>query len=746
MDKRRPDKQPTLMKFFKKLKSNESTAKSTENESTCDDLENTACASTPNPIEESSPSNVFQYSRDIGCYVSCTQTIVDEERYKVLREEGGRSHVKLGKLVLEPLCSYKDAKNDFRVHEKNEYHKNNLLRSQNFIDIMDGKISSIEALADSAIRRRIESNRQKLIPIIKTILFCGMNNIPLRGHRDDGSIFTEDSDDKSVTKGNFKALLRFRIDAGDKILESHLQTAGKNSTFISKTTQNDLITCCGEILQTKIVDKMKMSKFYSILADETTYISISEQLPFCVRYLDTGNCCVEERFLGFTKVVNMTGEALSDSIIESLKSANLDIAYLRGQGYDGGANMSGLLKGVQAQILRMQPLAIYTNCANHRLNLALNKASTVTSIRITVGIIANINNFLRDSAFRMHLLSDKINEMLPSQKAVKAKKLCETRWVERHDGILHFLEILPAVVGVLEDIGNSTSTNAASNAQSLLAVICKFEFLVSLKILSKILAITLPLSVQLQTVNVDFGKSVEMVEFVKSALRRIRQHSEDEFKILFGQTKVVADNLDVEVKLPKVRNVHQHRANLTEMEDYFRVNTFLPYLDYLISELESRFSQDNTSHMAKLQKIIAKYYFESDTSDADILEAAKKYESDLPSTVQVLEGELKLWREFWAMKSEKVDTAMEAYKLASMFPNIRTLLIILCVIPVTTATAERSFSSLKRIKTYLISTMGQERLNGLAMLNIHNDIELAPEEVLDVFAVKHSRKLQLQFI
>jgi len=43
-------------------------------------------------------------------------------------------------------------------------------------------------------------------------------------------------------------------------------------------------------------------------------------------------------------------------------------------------------------------------------------------------------------------------------------------------------------------------------------------------------------------------------------------------------------------------------------------------------------------------------------------------------------------------------------------------------IPVTVASAERSFSKLKLIKSYLRSTMSQERLNGLAILSIENEM------------------------
>lgn len=93
----------------------------------------------------------------------------------------------------------------------------------------------------------------------------------------------------------------------------------------------------------------------------------------------------------------------------------------------------------------------------------------------------------------------------------------------------------------------------------------------------------------------------------------------------------------------------------------------------------------------------------------------------------------------------KISTAIEAYAEAAVsgyFPNISQLLLILAVLPVTTCTCERSFSTLKRIKTYLRSTMGENRLNGLALLNIHKEIDVIPEDVLDLFSKQQPRRLQ----
>jgi len=51
-------------------------------------------------------------------------------------------------------------------------------------------------------------------------------------------------------------------------------------------------------------------------------------------------------------------------------------------------------------------------------------------------------------------------------------------------------------------------------------------------------------------------------------------------------------------------------------------------------------------------------------------------------------------------------------------PNVSIALRILLNLPVTVASEERSFSKLKLIKTYLRSTMANDRLSGLAIIAI----------------------------
>ena len=67
---------------------------------------------------------------------------------------------------------------------------------------------------------------------------------------------------------------------------------------------------------------------------------------------------------------------------------------------------------------------------------------------------------------------------------------------------------------------------------------------------------------------------------------------------------------------------------------------------------------------------------------------------------------------------------------SDFFPNIEVLLKIMATLPVTTCECERSISMLTLIKSPLRSSM---RLNGLAMLYHHQDVQLTPEDV-DEFA------------
>ena len=110
-------------------------------------------------------------------------------------------------------------------------------------------------------------NRERLKPIVESVAFLGRQNIPFRGHRDDGELFQSkeccrDSVSSDVlNEGNFRELLRFRVSAGDELLKGHLETAGANATYISKTTQNALIASIGKTISLLRSSKISHNSF-----------------------------------------------------------------------------------------------------------------------------------------------------------------------------------------------------------------------------------------------------------------------------------------------------------------------------------------------------------------------------------------------------------------------------------------------------------------------------------------------------
>ena len=78
----------------------------------------------------------------------------------------------------------------------------------------------------------------------------------------------------------------------------------------------------------------------------------------------------------------------------------------------------------------------------------------------------------------------------------------------------------------------------------------------------------------------------------------------------------------------------------------------------------------------------------------------------------------------------------------SMCPEVHALLKLYMTIPVTTSTGERTFSTMRRIKTYLRSTMTQQRLNHSFMLNVHKPRvdELDLKHIANLFISANDRR------
>lgn len=129
--------------------------------------------------------------------------------------------------------------------------------------------------------------------------------------------------------------------------------------------------------------------------------------------------------------------------------------------------------------------------------------------------------------------------------------------------------------------------------------------------------------------------------------------------------------------------------------DYYRRSVFIPFVDDFISSLDERFLNHKQTTIS-LQHLLPSRATKSDFSS--IKDAAKFYKNVLDTFPDSLEGEWGLWKQKWSavVNEERPTYAISA--LAScdkdLFPTIFKLLHVLSVLPVSTATPERTFSTL----------------------------------------------------
>ncbi|MGH0156259.1 UNVERIFIED_CONTAM: hypothetical protein FKN15_042011 [Acipenser sinensis] len=115
----------------------------------------------------------------------------------------------------------------------------------------------------------------------------------------------------------------------------------------------------------------------------------------------------------------------------------------------------------------------------------------------------------------------------------------------------------------------------------------------------------------------------------------------------------------------------------------------------------------------------------------------------MPS-VQTAGAELELWKHCnTAKSSSEISEIFEDPVI--LYPNVHSILKVLLTMPVSTASAVHSFSCLRRLKTYQHSTMSEMRLTGLALINIHHEVAIDSEKVLQDFDAVGTRRIPLLF-
>lgn len=93
-------------------------------------------------------------------------------------------------------------------------------------------------------------------------------------------------------------------------------------------------------------------------------------------------------------------------VINVLSQFDIDISKCRGQCYDGAANVSGHITGLQRRIIDVEPRAIFVHCTAHTLNLVVqNTVQNINKVRDFLAVLRSMISFVKDSPERQAIFN-----------------------------------------------------------------------------------------------------------------------------------------------------------------------------------------------------------------------------------------------------------------------------------------------------------------------------------------------------
>uniref|UniRef100_A0A3B4WFJ0 TTF-type domain-containing protein n=1 Tax=Seriola lalandi dorsalis TaxID=1841481 RepID=A0A3B4WFJ0_SERLL len=562
---------------------------------------------------------------------------------------------------------YKDG--GFKWHEKSEGHVNAMFAwSEYKKNILTD--SSIRDALDQAYIKKVEENRMYIKTIAEVLRLTAMQNIAQRGH-----IETEGSQNK----GNFLIEL---IARHNPLIAKKMNASG-NAKYLSNTIQNEIFECLSDMVRESIIQEVKESEVFSVIADETKDLKKSEQLSLVLRYYYNG--AVHESFLDFQRA----------SELGCLERYGLDYkSNLVGQGYDGAAVMSGRCNGVAARIKAEAKYAFYVHCNAHCLNLVIvDSVKAVPEVDCFFILLQKLYVYISGSYVHEKWLS--VQRDMYKDAPRELQRLSDTRWACRYHACKNLMDRLLAVLRVLHEIDVENSGERSVEARGLLIQI-DLTFIATLAVFRKILAGSCFDDLWQQTLETAKNCNVAVEAVEKRTQRGSSRLSEYLVESTVGQRRCKEGD-----------------------KDKFRIAVFYPILDLLNEELQRRFSKNNCDIMRGIQALNPKG--EIFLEERTVLRLACLFDCDvedlkheLYQTKKVIQRKAQCGTELSSILD--FTSFLEPYK--EVFHQLFRLCRIAIALPVSSANCERSFSALKLIKNHFRTTMNDDRLGNIGVLSI----------------------------
>jgi hypothetical protein len=333
------------------------------------------------------------------------------------------------------------------------------------------------------------------------------------------------------------------------------------------------------------------------------------------------------------------------------------------------------------------------------------------------------------------------------------KPLSQTHWESRIESIKAIKFQTPQIREALLQLAKTSEDPKTKSEANCLATyeIESFEFLLSVTIWYDILFAVNTISKNLQSKDMHIDVVIDQLKCLISYFKTYRENG---FASAMISSKEIATIMEIEHVFREKRVSHRKKqfdedANdetTQSAEKSFRIDYFLYIVDQAIFSIQSRFEQ------FQIYENIFGFLFNFKTLkslDNDGLQnKCLNLEGFLKQDLDGLDlfSELKVLKEILQIEESVPIDILNYIKRLDSFPNACIAYRILLIISVTVASAKRSFSKLKLIKSYLRLTMSQERLNGLAILSIEKKIleNLEYKNLIKNFASQKVRRINFK--
>lgn len=628
-------------------------------------------------------------------------------------------------------------------HENSCGHKACYMQWKTFENSLQ-KGSAVDMRLGQIIKDETEKWRQILRRILDVTLFLGERGLAFRGN---SHLLGH------PRNGNFLGILEL-LSHYDPVLEEHLKKVRSSQEahkrlqvhYLSPDSQNEFIECCADQVRNAILKEREEAKYYALMVDATPDTAHVEQTVFILRYVSLTNAqgvsmyVIRERFLAFVDCNKKTGEGIADLIRQTLAKHHIDLSDARGQGYDNGSNMKGQYKGVQARLLNDNPLALFSPCACHSLNLCgVQAAESCVEAVSFFGNVQKCFNIFSSSPARWEALQDELGCSLHS--------ISDTRWSARIDCVKPFSTHLPQIKNAIQKIRELNLTSETLNdLNGIEKYISSFECFLMASIWFKVLKAIDNVNKVLQAKEMTLDLEVNSLNKLLEDLQKIR----NSWDSILGECKQVCESLKMTPDFSAKRHIRKRLADgsmaqeNSPPEDIFRTRVFYVLVDCVISNISTRYTA-----VQKINNLFSFLWNYPKLTVEDMLHKAKKWlETYTVDASEELCDEMEHLKSIQPanfapnLNALQLLNTLEEQKLKPIYPNVCIALRIFCTLPVTVAQAERSFSALARIKNVLRSTMGQDRLSGLGSLAMEPDLarSLNFDNIIDRFASKKARK------